>query len=180
MARKTIEQMIEDLIAVEGGYVNDSRDSGGETNLGITKAVARANGYQGQMRDMPKAIAQNIYRKKYFIEPGFEQVYLLSPLIAEEMFDTGVNMGTSIPGPWLQRLLNVFNDAKQDLVVDGKIGPATITALRLYLNKRGSDGEIVMVRALNCLQGARYVDLAEKREQNRAFIYGWLKNRVTT
>lgn len=180
MARKTIEQMIDDLIKVEGGHVDDKRDAGGETNFGITVAVARANGYQGQMREMPMSVATNIYRKRYFVEPGFEQVYLLSPMIAEEMFDTGVNMGTSIPGPWLQRLLNVFNDAKQDLVVDGRIGPATITALRLYLNKRGSDGEIVMVRALNCLQGARYLELAEKREQNRAFIFGWMRNRVTT
>lgn len=179
MTRKTIEQMIADLIKVEGGYVDDKRDSGGETNFGITIAVARANGYTGPMREMPMSVATSIYRKKYFTAPGFESVYLLSPLIAEEMFDTGVNMGTSIPGPWLQRLLNVFNDAKTDLVVDGAIGPATITALRLYLNKRGSDGEIVMVRGLNCLQGARYLELSEKREQNRAFIFGWLKNRVT-
>lgn len=180
MTRKTIDQMIADLIKLEGGHVNDPRDAGGETNFGITVAVARANGWQGQMRDMPIAIAQNIYRKKYFTAPGFESVYLLSPLIAEEMFDTGVNMGTSIPGPWLQRLLNAFNDAKTDLVVDGVIGPATITALRLYLNKRGSDGEVIMVRGLNCLQGARYLELTEKRQQNRAFIYGWLKNRVST
>lgn len=179
MARKSIEQMISDLIAVEGGFSDHKDDLGKSTMYGVTEAVARANGWQGQMRDMPIAIAQNIYRKKYFIEPGFDSIYLLSPMIAEEMFDTGVNMGTSIPGPWLQRLLNVFNDAKQDLVVDGKIGPATITALRLYLNKRGSDGETVMVRGLNCLQGTRYVELAEKREQNRAFIYGWLKNRVS-
>lgn len=180
MARKTIEQMIADLIKVEGGYSDHPADKGGPTMYGVTQAVARANGWQGPMRDMPIAIAQNIYRKKYFIDPGFDRVYLLSPLIAEEMFDTGVNMGTSVPGPWLQRLLNAFNDAKTDLAVDGAIGPATVTALRLYLNKRGSDGEIVMVRALNCLQGSRYLDLAEKRQQNRAFIYGWLKNRVTT
>lgn len=180
MTRKTIDQMISDLIKVEGGYSDHPADKGGPTMYGVTQAVARANGWQGQMRDMTIAIAQNIYRKKYFSEPGFDSIYLLSPMIAEEMFDTGVNMGTSIPGPWLQRLLNVFNDAKQDLVVDGKIGPATITALRLFLNKRGSDGETVMVRGLNCLQGTRYLELAEKREQNRAFIYGWLKNRVTT
>lgn len=182
MTRKTIEQMIADLIEVEGGerYSNHPADRGGPTRFGTTQAVARENGYQGDMRDFPRAMAEKIYRKKYFTAPGFESIYLLSPLIAEEMFDTGVNMGTSIPGPWLQRLLNVFNDAKTDLVVDGAIGPATITALRLFLNKRGSDGEIVMVRGLNCLQGARYVELAEKREQNRAFIYGWLKNRVTT
>lgn len=180
MTRKTIEQMIADLIKLEGGFSDHKSDLGRATMYGVTEAVARANGYAGPMREMPMSVATSIYRKKYFTAPGFESVYLLSPLIAEEMFDTGVNMGTSIPGPWLQRLLNVFNDAKTDLVVDGAIGPATITALRLYLNKRGSDGEIVMVRGLNCLQGCRYIELTEKREQNRAFIWGWLKNRVTT
>lgn len=180
MPRKSIEQMIADLIAVEGGFSDHPADKGGPTMYGVTQAVARANGYTGQMRDMPRAIAENIYRKRYFVDPGFDRVYLLSPLIAEEMFDTGVNMGTSVPGPWLQRFLNVFNDSKTDLTVDGVIGPATIVALRLFLNKRGSDGEQVMVRGLNCMQGSRYLELAEKREQNRAFIFGWLKNRVST
>lgn len=179
MTRKTIEQMIADLIKLEGGFSDHKSDLGRATMYGVTEAVARANGYTGPMREMPMSVATNIYRKKYFTAPGFESVYLLSPAIAEELFDTGVNMGTSVPGPWLQRLLNVFNDSKTDLVVDGKIGPATIVALRLYLNKRGSDGEIVMVRGLNCLQGTRYLELAERREQNRAFIFGWLKNRVT-
>lgn len=180
MTRKTIEQMIADLIKVEGGFSDHPADKGGPTMYGVTQAVARANGYTGQMRDMPLATAQNIYRKRYFVDPGFESIYLLSPAIAEELFDTGVNMGTSVPGPWLQRLLNVFNDARTDLVVDGKIGPATIVALRLFLNKRGSEGETVIVRGLNCLQGCRYIELTEKREQNRAFVYGWLRTRVST
>lgn len=178
--RLSVDQMVTNLLEKEGGYVYHPNDTGKETNWGITIAVARKYGYTGPMKELPRSTAEKIYRQQYFIDPGFDRVYLLSPMIAEEMFDTGVNMGTSIPGPWLQRLLNVFNDAKQDLVVDGKIGPATITALRLFLNKRGSDGEAVMVRGLNCLQGTRYVELAEKREQNRAFIYGWLKHRVST
>lgn len=178
MTRKTIEQMIADLIKVEGTYSDHPADKGGPTMYGVTQAVARANGYTGSMREMPMSVATSIYRKRYFIDPGFESIYLLSPAISEELFDTGVNMGTSVPGPWLQRLLNVFNDAKTDLVVDGKIGPASVTALRLYLNKRGSEGEAVMVRALNCLQGARYLELTEKREKNRSFIFGWIKNRV--
>lgn len=176
---KSISEMIDDLIGKEGGFSNHPNDTGKNTMWGVTEVVARENGYHGSMRDMPRSVAVSIYRKRYFIEPGFESVYLLSPKIAEEMFDTGVNMGTGIPGPWLQRLLNVFNDAKEDLIVDGKIGPASITALRLYLNKRGSEGEVVMVRALNCLQGARYLELTEKREKNRSFIFGWIKNRVT-
>lgn len=180
MTRKTIEQMIADLIKLEGGFSDHKSDLGRATMYGVTEAVARANGYTGPMREMPMSVATNIYRKRYFIDPGFESIYLLSPAIAEELFDTGVNMGTSVPGPWLQRLLNVFNDSKTDLVVDGKIGPATIVALRLFLNKRGSEGETVMVRGLNCLQGCRYIELTEKREQNRAFVYGWIRTRVST
>ena len=40
------------------------------------------------------------------------------------------------------------------------------------------DGEVVLVRALNSLQGAFYVELAEKRQKDEAFVYGWLLNRV--
>ncbi len=48
------------LIAVEGGYVNDSADSGGRTNWGITEAVARAYGYNGEMSELPRSLAAGI------------------------------------------------------------------------------------------------------------------------
>lgn len=178
---KSVDQMIEELIGREGRYTNDPHDAGGETMWGITATVARANGYTGPMRDMPRATAAAIYRAEYFTRPGFDKVYSLSQRIAEEMFDTGVNMGVSIPGPWLQRILNAMNQGGKDypdLTVDGALGPTTIAALRAFLNKRGDDGERVMLRALNCLQGARYLDITEKRGANEAFAFGWFLNRV--
>ncbi|EFN7728082.1 hypothetical protein EGX45_23545, partial [Escherichia coli] len=51
-------------------------------------------------------------------------------------------------------------------------------ALRVFLEKRGKDGELVMLTALNCTQGERYLALAEKREANESFVYGWMKARV--
>ncbi|EIG41384.1 hypothetical protein ESTG_04974 [Escherichia coli B799] len=42
----------------------------------------------------------------------------------------------------------------------------------------GKDGELVMLKALNCTQGDRYLELAEKREANESFVYGWMKERV--
>ncbi|MDK1233962.1 putative peptidoglycan-binding domain-containing protein, partial [Cronobacter turicensis] len=65
-----------------------------------------------------------------------------------------------------------------DMSVDGRIGPRTINALQAYLNKRGKDGERVMLVALNCQQGERYIELAEQRPANESFVYGWLKERV--
>ena len=50
----TFTQIFNRLIGHEGGYVNDTRDPGGETNWGITKRTAQANGYQGNMRVMTR------------------------------------------------------------------------------------------------------------------------------
>lgn len=179
MPRRTVDQMIADLIDREGGYSSNPADAGGPTNFGITEAVARKYGYTGNMKDLPRGLAETIYRNQYFITPGFDNVYLLSVAVAEELFDTGVNMGVKVPGPWLQRLLNALNDRDPELVVDGRIGPATITSMRSFLQRRGADGEKVLVRGLNCLQGARYIDITEARPANKAFIFGWLLNRVS-
>ncbi|WP_286086637.1 putative peptidoglycan-binding domain-containing protein, partial [Salmonella enterica] len=43
---------------------------------------------------------------------------------------------------------------------------------------RGQEGEVILVKALNCSQGAYYLNVAEKNYNNEQFIYGWLKNRV--
>lgn len=177
----TIESIIDATIGKEGGYSNHPADRGGPTRWGITQAVAHRNGYRGDMYALPRETAIAIYRAEYFEKPGFVGVAALSPAIAEELFDTGVNMGPAIPSMMLQRCLNALNRGGTDypdLLVDGKIGPGTIAALRAYLKVRGKEGEGVLLKALNCLQGERYVDLAEKRPANEAFLYGWIRTRI--
>lgn len=175
---------IEALIDREGGYVDHPADKGGPTTWGITEAVARASGYGGRMQDLPRDFARAVYQRQYITAPGFDKVAKLAPRVAEEMFDTGVNMGPSVPGPWLQRLLNVLREPiagaplYAPLATDGAIGPATLGALATFLKYRAKDGETVFVRGLDCLQGERYIELAETRPANRAFVYGWLLNRV--
>lgn len=173
----TIDDILADVLKAEGGYVNDPRDAGGETNWGITRAVARANGYTGKMVDLPKATALEIYRGKYVIAPGFGLVANFAPSIAAELVDTGVNMGPEVAGRFLQRALNGLTDAP--LLVDGRVGPATIAALKAFIAKRGVDGQRRLLALLNSLQGSRYLDLTEARSANRAFLYGWLGRVVT-
>ncbi len=175
------DQLIEPLIQREGGYTNDPRDAGGETNFGVTRAVARENGYAGSMRAMSRDQAKAIYRAKYWAKPGLYLIAPLSAKIAEELFDTGVNMGTGTAGIFLQRALNALNGQGKDyadIAVDGGIGPGTAAALKALLKKRGPTGETVILRALNSLQGARYIELAEGRAVNEAYAFGWLANRV--
>lgn len=172
------QRIIDEIIDAEGGYVNRTDDSGGETNFGITKAVARENGYQGDMRVMSRDVAERIYAVKYWDAVRGDDLARLSSVIAAEVVDTAVNMGASRAGKFLQRTLNVFNVLERlypDIVVDGAIGPQTIATLRRCLAARDQH---TLAKALNCLQGAYYIELAERREKDESFVYGWLKNRV--
>jgi lysozyme family protein len=172
----SFDRAFEKLLGVEGGYVNDPRDSGGATRYGITEAVARANGYTGEMNELPLDRAKDIYKRQYWDPLRLDDVSLISGAVAEEMFDTAVNMGLATGGKFLQRALGVLGSA---ITADGIIGPMTIDVLRRYIAKRGADeGVTVLLRAMNALQACRYIELAETREKDRAFIYGWLRTRV--
>jgi lysozyme family protein len=72
-------------------------------------------------------------------------------------------------------VLNNREGLYRDLKVDGIIGLATVSALTRYLEQRD---ESALVKALNCLQGAFYIELAERREKDETFVYGWFKHRV--
>ena len=172
--------VINDVIDVEGGYVNDPSDSGGETKYGITKSVAIASGYHGDMKRLPREVAFDIYVNRYWNSLSGDLLLPISESVAIEVVDSGINMGVGRSASFLQRALNALNYNQRfypDLTVDRKIGPVTANALSKYVSRRG---EIVMVRALNCLQGAFYIELAERREKDERFLYGWLKNRVST
>jgi len=177
----TIQSIIEGIVEREGGFVENPKDRGGATNFGITEATARRNGYTGAMRDLPRELAVKIYLNEYVINPGFYKIAALNLDIAEELVDSGANCGPGRPGPWLQRILNALNREGKlypDLVVDGVLGGETRSALSALLRARGKDGETVIVNALNCLQGAYYLDITEKRQANEEFFFGWILNRV--
>ena len=175
-------QAFKEVVLVEGGYSNNPLDSGGATMYGITEAVARANGYQGLMQDLQLHQAEAIYRKLYWDRLRLDEIALLSLPIALELFDTGVNCGTGVAAGFLQRSLNVLNRQQADypdVAVDGDLGAQTLEVLKSYIYRRGARGERVLLRALNCLQGARYIELAERKQTQELFLFGWLANRVT-
>lgn len=165
-----VDALIDGLIEREGGYVNHPADKGGPTCFGITEAVARAHGLAGPMKALPRDEAATIYRRLYWLRPRFDQVARRSSRVAAELFDTGVNMGPAVATTFLQRALTALNrNAKDyaDLTPDGRVGPLTLHALDAYLQTRGKrGGETVLMRALEALQGERYLRLAERRPGN--------------
>jgi lysozyme family protein len=176
-----VHTYIEALIEREGGFVDHPNDRGGPTMYGITEAVARAFGYEGPMADMPQGVAKRIYFTRYWLQPRLDHVNEWSQAVAEELLDTGVNMGTETAGKFLQRALNVLNRQGKtypDVGVDGSIGAMTLAALKAHLKARGAEGETTLLKMLNALQSVRYIEIAENRPSQEDFVYGWQTHRV--
>jgi lysozyme family protein len=176
-----IHDLIAEVIAREGGYSDHPADRGGPTNMGITREVARDNGYYGDMKALPRALAEALYRRLYWDQPGFAFVAEISWPVGAELFDTAVNMGAPTATGFLQRALNALNRNQQDypdLKIDRVVGARTLAAVKRFRAIRGPSGDAVLLKALEALQGERYIALAESRPANEAFLYGWLANRI--
>lgn len=177
----TIQKIIDGVIAVEGGYVDHPNDPGGATKYGITEAVARANGYRGHMRDLPRSTAFQIYYTRYVVGPNFDDVAAIDEKVAEELIDTGVNAGQERAAEWFQEALNGLNSRGADypdIKVDGDIGTGTLGAFTAFKRRRGSAATLIMLRALDALQGAHYMHLARENSKFESFLNGWLLNRI--
>lgn len=176
-----VDKLIDGVIAREGGYSDHPSDRGGKTRWGITEHIARTHGYRGAMADLPRNLAADIYRIRYWEDPRIVDIADLSAKIAEKLFDCGVNMGPRTAIRFLQRALNALNREEQDypdIGRDGLIGPATLAATHRFLTRRGMRGEQVLFTAIQALQAAHYIELTEKRTANEAFLYGWILNRI--
>lgn len=176
-----VHHLIDELIAREGGYADHPADKGGPTRFGISQAVACAHGYAGAMAALPRETAAAIYLADYWTKAGLDAVAALAPTVAAELFDTGVNMGPAAAAGFLRRALNALNRNRADyadIAPGGAIDAMAIAALKAFLRVRGAGAETVLVKALDALQGERYIALAEQRPADEAFLYGWLANRV--
>lgn len=177
-----VQEIVDYITDVEGGYVDNEDDSGGATNYGVTEKVARANGYEGHMSELPITFAQDLYVTEYYLAPKFNLVAEVSETLAKEMMDSGVNVGYRAPIKWFQRLLNVSNCKQKyykDIEVDGYLGSKSIGAYTALCKRRGElEAERYIFNGLNSFQQVYYVELAERREEDETFVYGQIVNRV--
>jgi lysozyme family protein len=169
--------MIASVIAVEGGYVNHPADPGGETNMGITKRIAVANGYVGPMRALPRGIAESIYYDRYLVAPGYAALISIDAAVTEELFDTSVNMGPARPSTWFQRSTNAL--CGTTLTIDGQLGPSTAAAYRSCQAKLGAVPLcIATLGILDAWQSGEYARLIGANPKLQAFQKGWQANRI--
>ncbi|MCX7645605.1 MAG: holin-associated N-acetylmuramidase [Rhodobacteraceae bacterium] len=127
---KSVEQIADEILAREGGYVNDPDDPGGATKHGVTIHTLRRLGIDltgdgrttaEDVRRLTRAQAREIYLEHYFRRPGLGR---LPEVLQASVFDMYVNAGSNAIRV-LQRLLN---DMGETLTVDGVLGPMTLAA----------------------------------------------------
>lgn len=187
------------IFALEGGYVNDPVDPGGETNHGITVEVARKHGYTGRMRDLPRwcpealnvmiddaqagrpvkmaqPCADTILFIDYLYRPKVLALILIDPAVADEVADTTTNMGAARPARFFQRAVNrVCNTT---LTVDGRIGPASLAAWAQCRENLGDASCVAMLDSLDAQQRAEYDRLVRVNPSLRRFYRGWVNHRI--
>lgn len=156
-----------EYLRLEGGYVNHKDDRGGATRYGITEAVARANGYSGDMRNLPLSLAESIIKKRYWDKFNGD---LMPYEIAEKMLNIGSNMGVGTASKMLQKILVIYG---YELAIDGVFGTKSIEALNKVCSK--VDGQLALLKYLNASQGARYLSIVENNPTQRVFLKGWTK-----
>ena len=105
------------LLGNEGGFVDNPKDPGGATRYGITRRVALANGYAGQMQDFPLEQARDIAKRLYWDPLHCDQY---DPGVAFDLLDANYNGGHVVL--WMQQAAGVN--------ADGIIGPQTISAVK--------------------------------------------------
>lgn len=103
---------------IEGGYSNHPKDPGKATNFGITEAVARAHGFTGDMRNLTREEAIDIYFQSYWDKKVMDHI---NNALGLHVYDTAINSGYSRAVKILQEALGV--------PADGSIGVATMNAL---------------------------------------------------
>ena len=159
------EKIFDYLLKVEGGYSNDKNDKGGETTWGITKEEAREFGYKGNMQDLTKDFAKNIYLKKYYLGNKLDKV--INDKVALSICDWAVNSGRNGTKN-AQIAINQLTNANLD--VDGIIGNKTLEALNSVDPEK-------FLEVYHNLQRIYYKGKVEADRTQEGFLTGWL-NRV--
>ena len=129
---KTVRDLAREIVAREGGFVDDPADPGGATNHGVTVHTLRRLGLDltgdGQVdsadvRRLTQAQAVEIFLDHYFRRPSLGA---LPETLQPSVFDMQVNAGGQAI-KILQRLVTQMGFACDD---DGMIGPQTIRAVQ--------------------------------------------------
>jgi len=162
---ENFEASFDHLIKSEGGYVWDKDDSGGETNLGVTKVAwseyLKRRIEDGEMKALTIDAVKPFYKKMFWDKLSCDS---LPNGVDYAVFDFGVNAGTGRSAKFLQRAVGA--------VADGAIGPTTLGKVKAM----DSD---VLLQAFSDQKEDFYNAIVNNNPTQSKFLKGWL-NRVAS
>ncbi len=177
---QTVRQIAEEIVAREGGYVNDPDDPGGATNFGVTVHTMRRLGLDldrdgsvtaADVRRLTRAQAVEIFLEHYFTKPRLSE---LPRELQPSVFDMYVNAGSNAV-KILQRLLV---DMGYSVSVDGALGPQSLSAVRAAFDAAPAH----VVDAYGIARRNYYFRIADRRAASRKYARtkaggkgGWIK-----
>lgn len=163
-------KIAQNIVAREGGYVNDPSDPGGATKHGVTIHTMRRLGLdldgdgdvdKADVKALTEDQALDIFLDHYFKRPGISR---LPEAIQATVFDMYVNAGGNAV-KILQRLLNKANTATPPLTVDGAIGPLTARTAHAAQDAMGD----FLSDAYGIARRDYYFELADDRRASRKY-----------
>lgn len=177
---QSIQDIAREIVAREGGYVNDPDDPGGATKHGVTIHTMRRLGLDlngdgavdaSDVRVLNRDQAEAIFLEHYFERP---RINALPQVLQASVFDMYVNAGSHAV-KILQRLLN---EMRITVTVDGQIGPQTIAATE----RATAAAPDHIADAYGIARRNYYYDLADRRSASRKYARsrsggkgGWIK-----
>ena len=172
--------LLEYIFCVEGGYFNHPNDPGGETMYGIIKKEARDWGFTGEMKNLPKEVAIEIYKRKYWKANGLKNIDNFAKALT--IFDFFVNSGirgAKIAQKTVNRLyterkiIKSFEESMinvRPLAEDGVLGPKSFEAIN-------NTPTLAFLLGYTLFQEDQYEDLMRNNSKLRTFDEGW-ENRI--
>ncbi|MGB5868627.1 MAG: holin-associated N-acetylmuramidase [Albidovulum sp.] len=164
---KTVAEIANEIVAREGGYVNDPDDPGGATKYGVTLATMRRLGLDlnrdgrtntADVKALTRARAAEIFVEHYYRRPHLDD---LPEAVQPSVFDMYVNSG----GNAVKILQRLLVDMGHDLAVDGALGPQTIAAA----HQAAAPDPALFADAYGIARRNYYYALADARPQSRKY-----------
>lgn len=172
----------------EGVYSNDPNDFGGETYKGISRnyhplwegwVFIDSKKIYPDFINILKSIDIEPYVKIFYQEEFWDKLGLDNIIyqeVADELFDTGVNMGWEKAAKFFQKSINLLNRNEtlySDIPVDGMLGRMSLNAFNSLPKKDIS----ILLKMLNVMQGSHYISQMKKNQEQEDYARGWF-NRV--
>lgn len=164
---RDVQSLAEEIVAREGGFVNDPDDPGGATNFGVTIGTLRRLGLdltgdgqvsEADVRALTRAQAVAIFLEHYYRRPG---IAALPEALQPSVFDMYVNAG----GNAVRILQRLLGEMGQDLTADGVIGPQTIRAAQAAYQAAPDH----LADAYGIARRNYYYALADRRPSSRKY-----------